>query len=125
MVRRVRTGVGLREVARQFGVSVSVVSRWVTHSAGQRLDRCSFSDSKRGRAWNRIESDIERRILQTRAQLRELSVLGEYGADAIQRTLHEELPAVLVSRASINRVLRRRGTAHTPVRIGCPDAHGR
>lgn len=116
MVRRVRTGVGLREVARQFGVSVSAVSRWVAHSAGQRLDRCSFADSKRGRAWNRIELDIERRILQTRAQLRELSVLGEYGADAIQRTLHEELPAVLVSRASINRVLRRHGAT---------DAHGR
>jgi transposase len=122
MVRRVRTGVGLREVARQFDVSVSVVSRWVAHSAGQRLDRCSFADSKRGRAWNRIESDMERRILQTRAQLRELSVLGEYGADAIQRTLHEELPAVLVSRASINRVLRRHGAtdAHARVRRPAP-----
>jgi hypothetical protein len=49
-------------------------------------------------------------------------VLGEYGADAIERSLHEELPAVLVSRATINRVLRRHGAtdAHTRVRRPAP-----
>jgi hypothetical protein len=65
---------------------------------------------------------VEQRVLQTRAQLREHSVLGEYGADAIERSLHEELPAVLVSRATINRVLRRHGAtdAHTRVRRPAP-----
>ena len=122
MVRRIRAGYGLRAVARQFGVNVSTVSLWVARSAGQRLDRCSFADHKSGRAWNRSESDMERRILQTRAQLREVSVLGEYGADAIQRALHEELPTGLVSRATINRVLRRHGAtdAHTRVRRPAP-----
>lgn len=116
MVRRVRAGQGVRAVARELGVDVSTVSFWVARSAGQRLDRCSFADQKRGRAWNRTQTSIEQRILQTRAQLRELSVLGEYGADAIERALREELPATLVSRATINRVLRRHGAT---------DAHGR
>lgn len=116
MVRRVRAGQGVRAVAREFGVDVSTVSFWVARSAGQRLDRYSFADHKRGRAWNRTQTSIEQRILQTRAQLRELSVLGEYGADAIERALREELPATLVSRATINRVLRRHGAT---------DVHGR
>jgi transposase-like protein len=122
MVRRIRAGFGLRAVARQFGVNVSTVSLWVTRSAGQRLDRYPFVDHNRGRAWNRIQPAVEQRILQTRAQLREHSVLGEYGADAIERALHEELSAVLVSRATINRVLRRHGVtdAHTRVRRPAP-----
>jgi len=103
-------------VARQFGVSVSTVSWWVSRSAGQRLDRVSFADLKRGRAWNRIEPAMEQRILQMRAYLREQSVLGEYGADAIEQALHQERSAELVSRATINRVLKRHGAT---------DAHGR
>jgi transposase len=106
----------MRAVAREFGVDVSTVSFWVARSAGERLDRCSFADHKRGRAWNRTQTSIEQRILQSRAQLREHSVLGEYGADAIERALREELPAPSVSRATINRVLRRHGAT---------DAHGR
>jgi hypothetical protein len=95
---------------------VSTVSFWVARSAGQRLDRFSFSDHERGLGWNRVPLSVEQRILQARAQLREHSVLGEYGADAIERALQEELPAVLVSRATINRVLKRHGVT---------DAHGR
>ena len=65
-----------------------------------------------------MQAPAEQRILQTRAQLREHSVLGEYGADAIERALREERPHELVSRATINRVLRRHGAtdAHTRVR---------
>ena len=77
----------MREVARQFKVDVSTVSLWVKRSAGERLDRFSFADSKPGRAWNRTGEPLEQRILQTRAWLREHSVLGEYGADAIEREL--------------------------------------
>jgi hypothetical protein len=95
---------------------------WVTRSAGQRLDRCSFADHKRGRAWNRIEPVVERRILQTRAHLRTHSTLGNYGADAIERALHEEPLAPQVSRATINRVLKRHGAtqAHARVRRAPP-----
>lgn len=103
----------MREVARIFEVDVSTVSLWVERSAGERLDRFSFTDSKPGRAWNRTAGPLEQRILQTRAWLREHSVLGEYGADAIERELGEQRP---VSRATINRVLKR---------YGATDAHGR
>ncbi len=69
-----------------------------------------------------MQIPVEQGILQTRAQLREHSVLGEYGADAIERTLQEELPRVLVSRATINRVLKRHGAtdAHARVRRPAP-----
>lgn len=106
----------MRAVAREVGMDVSTVSFWVARSAGQRLDRFSFADDKRGRAWNRTEAAVEQRILQIRACLREQSVLGEYGADAIERALHQEHSAELVSRATINRVLKRHGAT---------DAHGR
>jgi hypothetical protein len=114
MVRRVRAGRALRAVARDFGVDVSTVSFWVNRSAGQKLDRVSFADHKSGRPWNRTETAMERHILQTRTHLREQSVLGEYGADAIERTLQEH--GSRVSRATINRVLKRHGAT---------DAHGR
>jgi len=117
MVREVRAGRGLREVARQFKVDVGTVSLWLKRSADQRLDRFSFADSKPGRAWNRTVQPVEQRILQTRAWLREHSVLGEYGADAIERVLHTETP---ISRATINRVLKRHGATDAPGRIRRP-----
>jgi len=122
MVRQVRSGSSLRTVARKFGVSVSTVSGWVSRSAGQRLDRCSFSDLRRGRAWNRTERALEQHILQVRTHLREHSALGDYGADAIERALREEVSAIRVSRATINRVLKRRGVtdAHARVRRPAP-----
>lgn len=118
MVQRVRSGQALRAVAREFGVDVSTVSLWVARSAGHRLDRFLFTDHRRGHAWNRIKQGVEQRILQTRAQLREQSVLGEYGADAIERAL----PQGLVSRATVNRVLKRHGATdgHTRVRRPAP-----
>jgi hypothetical protein len=65
---------------------------------------------------------VEQRILQTRTRLREHSVLGEYGADAIERALQEEAAGTLVSRATINRVLKRHGVTdhHTRIRRAAP-----
>ena len=121
MVRQVRAGRALRAVSREFGVDVSTVSLWVNRSAGQRLNRFSFADHERGRAWNRIEAAVEQCILQTRAHLRERGVLGEYGADAIERALRER-SQLEVSRATINRVLKRHGAtdAHRRVRRPAP-----
>ena len=79
-------------------------------SRGKRLVRVSFASGKPGLAWNRTPASVEARILRTRATLRQHSVLGEYGADAIAAALGEgiEHPAA-VSRATIYRVLERRG----------------
>lgn len=107
----------MREVARKFKVDVSTVSLWMKRSSGERLDRFSFAGFKPGRAWNRTAGAFEQRILQTRAWLREHSALGEYGADAIERALGEQLP---VSRATINRVLKRHGATDAQARIRRP-----
>src|SRR6185503_13822380 len=107
MVRLVRAGRALRAVAKDFGVDVSTVHLWVRRSFGERLDRFSFADRKRGRAWNRVSPKVEQRILRMRTDLHEHSVLGEYGANAIKRGLHEKHARIVVSRATINRVLQR------------------
>ena len=121
MVQRVRAGEALRAVARVFKVSVSTVSHWVSRSHGQRLDRFAFADGKPGRAWNRSVASLERRVLHARVELRKHSVLGEYGANAIQRTLRDDRvhPGV-PSRATVNRILRRRGALDAVQRIRRP-----
>ncbi len=110
MVRAVRDGEAMRAVARRFAVSVGTVSHWVEHARGQSLARVDFTDRKPGRAWNRTPASREAQILQTRADLRKDSVLGEYGADAIAQTLATvKRHPVVISRATIYRVLERRG----------------
>ena len=110
MVRAVRHGEAMRAVARRFAVSVGTVSHWVEHARGQSLARVDFSDRKPGRAWNRTPTSKEAQILRTRTDLRKHSVLGEYGADAIAQALAAVKPQpVVISRATIYRVLERRG----------------
>lgn len=99
----------MRDVARAFGVSVSTVSLWCGRAQGQRLDRADFDGDKPGLATNRLADSAERRILGVRTLLK-ASVLGEYGAAAIQRALSESLPRGLVpSKPTIHRVLVRNG----------------
>ena len=100
----------MRSVAISFGVSVGTVAYWVERARGQRLDRVNFDDRKPGRAWNRIRLDVEARILSVRRTLREDSVLGEYGPDAIGLALQEDSSLEqLPSRTTIYRVLERHG----------------
>lgn len=66
--------------------------------------------SQAGRAANRTPSKVEQRILRARARLREESILGEYGPDAIGLALREGTGSKAVpARATIARVLARRG----------------
>ena len=111
MVRLVRSHKSMHQVASQFRVSVSVVARWVRRAAGHRLDRVDFSDRSPGcaRGWNRVTVSVEQRIAQLRKTLREQSVLGEYGAMAIQTALRIEMPSRAPSIATINRALSRQG----------------
>ena len=93
MVQAVRSGESLRGVARAFGVSMGTVAAWVERASGQRIDRVVFTDRKPGRAWNRTPPEVEQFIPIARSRLRESSVLGEYGPDAIGLALSEE-PAI-------------------------------
>jgi hypothetical protein len=56
-----------------------------------------------------VEAAVEQRILELRRSLREHSILGEYGAKAIEMALKAENAAAVPSLASINRVLSRHG----------------
>jgi hypothetical protein len=111
MVRAIRTGRSMRAVAEQFQVSVSTVALWVDRAKGKRLDRIDFGDRAPGCvvAWNRVDEAAERRIVELRALLRDRSVLGEYGARAIQAALEAQQWPAVPSVATINRVLARSG----------------
>ena len=116
MVEAVRSGQSLRQTAKLFGVSVSTVSRWIEKAQGNRIDRVQFANRKPGRAWNRTGMRMERRIVRTRRELRDKSVLGEYGGDAIGLALQAHAAtrapsatAAVPARATIYRVLERQG----------------
>jgi len=106
----VRAGRSVRAVAAQFGVSVGTVAYWAARARGQRIDRVRFTNSKPGRAWNRVPMALEKRILSVRTDLREHSVLGEYGPDAIGLALRDTDSVQHVpARVTIYRVLARHG----------------
>lgn len=101
-----RAGRSLRAVAAQFAVSVGAAAFWVERARGQRIDRVRFANRKPGRAWNRTSANLERRILGVRTALREQSVLGEYGPDAIGLALRKNDQVRHVpTRTTIYRVL--------------------
>ena len=110
MVEAVRSGRSLRAVAEQFRVSMGTVAFWVKRARGKRLERVVFSNRKPGCAWNRTAAEVEQRIVSIRSELREKSVLGEYGADAIAVALQADSSLEpRPSRATIHRVLARHG----------------
>ncbi len=109
----------MNAVARQFHSSPATVWLWVERVRGKRLERAAFSSAKPGRAWNRTATQLESRILEVRQELRERSVLGEYGACAIEAALTAE-QAVVPSLATIKRVLARHGAVDRARRLRRP-----
>jgi hypothetical protein len=122
MVRLVRSGKSLHMVAERFHTSVNTVRLWVARVAGRRLDRAEFSDRKPGcvRGWNRLPVVFEQRIGELRRALREESILGEYGAGAIQEALKAEMISGVPAIATINRALSRQGLQDGVRRIRRP-----
>jgi len=126
LVARVRKKHSMRSVARQFGVRLGTVQRWVKHAEGQRLDRVDWSDKPSGcrQPRHRITTDSEDLILETRRELKDNSALGEFGAAAIRRTLLarrgkrklKKVPSV----RTIGRVLARRGALDGNRRVRRP-----
>jgi transposase len=111
MVAEVRRGASRRAVADKFGVSKSQVDRWVERGRGKRLDRVDWAD----RPWgpktphNRSSVELEEMVLAVRKELKESSVLGEYGADAIHREMVRRGCKQIPTPRTINRILDRRG----------------
>lgn len=118
-MERVRDGASMREVARQFAVSLSVVQRWVRRASQQRLDRIDWSGCRPGSPSNRIGSDVEDLVLVVRKELAK-SDLGDHGAEAIRLALAargiKQPPAV----RTIGRVLARRGVLDGGHRVRRP-----
>jgi hypothetical protein len=98
----------VRSAAAQWGFGLSTAAYWIKRTRGKRLDRVDFANRTPGRAWNRCGVELERRIVSLRHTLREHSVLGEYGLDAIATALRDEAWPT-PSRATIYRVLERHG----------------
>jgi hypothetical protein len=119
MVERVRGGTPLREVARTFRVTLSVVQRWVERALGQRLDRVDWRAKPTGvrRATNRTLVNIERRILSVRDELAKTSDLGDHGAVAIRLALLENSVVDPPSVRTIGRILKRGGVLDVQRRI--------
>ena len=108
----VRGGQSLRSVAHQFNVSPSTVQLWVHRAHGRPLDQVNWEDASHAPVQQASQTSqvTETRILTLRNELAKSSDLGEYGAQAIRKSLvtmgdSEEISAPSV--ATINRILKR------------------
>ena len=121
MVSAVRKGKSVRAVAKQFGVGLATVQRWVDRAAGKRLGRVDFSDRpSRPTRTNRTAPSVEDLVLDLRRTLKDESPLGEHGATAI----HDELVAKGIQPVpairTIGRILDRRGALDGRRRVRRP-----
>lgn len=110
MVRLVRKGKSLREVAKHFGVNHRTVSLWVKRARGQRLDRVDFSDKARtAPPVNKTSDTVEKQILDMRRYLKEDSDHGEHRAEMIRHELTIREKSNIPSVRTIGRILDRHG----------------
>jgi hypothetical protein len=112
MVEAVRGGASQRATARAFGVGLGTVQRWVARAADRRLDRVDWSDRPDiPHHTTRTDPGLEELVLRVRSELREASVLGEYGAGPIRAALLErgDLSWPAPSLRTIGRILERHG----------------
>jgi transposase-like protein len=106
----IRRGLSVRQVALRFGVASSTVMFWVKRVGKQRLDRIRWSDHSGHRtASNRVTESVEQCVLDLRKELKEQSVLGEFGADAIRQEMKCRKCNKIPARTTINRILQRNG----------------
>lgn len=98
-----------------------MVQQWLVRAGTQRLDRVDWSDHRqRGHAAaRRTPAPLEATILALRRQLRDDSVLGEYGTDAIAEALRAE-GLTPPARRTIARILVRGGVVRRATRVRRP-----
>lgn len=98
-------------MAREYGVTLHTVQRWVSRANGLPLDEVNWSSLPAGSRQSAVRSltDVEDRVLQIRKELKEDSALGEYGAEAIGREMQRRRLRRIPSQRTIGRILERRG----------------
>ena len=122
MVAAVRRGAAMREVARRFGVALATVRFWVARAGSQRLDRVDWADRPAGprSPANRTPQELEDLVLSLRAELKDRSDLGEFGAHAIRDALEARGVDPLPSVRTVGRILERRGALDGRRRVRRP-----
>jgi len=122
MVAAHRAGGSLREVAKVFGETKSTVQRWVAFAQGKRLDRVDFHDKKSGtkKPKNKSSAKLEKRVLKLRKHLKEKSILGLHGADAIRDEMLRRGDRDVPSSRTIGNILKRNGMLDRRTRVRRP-----
>lgn len=118
MVLAVRQGASIREVARRNRCGVATVHLWVRRVGDRPLSEINWND--RPSLPHKIQRTgriIEDLVLTLRRELRESSVLGEYGAAAIHGELLSRGISPVPSVRSIGRIVQRRGALDNRRRI--------
>ena len=110
-------------MAKEFGVALRTVQRWVQRAGNVRIDRVVWDDLPRGGRRQKVATSprIENLILSIRKQLREQSDLGDCGALAIQLALKERGLNKIPSLRTIGRILLRRGALDGRRRVRRPS----
>jgi transposase len=122
MVAAYRSGSSLRQVAQAFNESKSTVQRWVVFANSERLDRVDFHDKPSGtnQPNNKSTAKLEKRVLQLRKYLKEKSILGLYGADAIRDEMLRRGDSTIPTSRTITNILKRNGMIDHRTRIRRP-----
>src|SRR5258706_3931953 len=112
MVKLFRNGKSQRKIARQFGVSLHTVKRWIERSGGYALENVDWSDHSNipQRIANKTAAHVERKICRIRKTLEKDGALGFSGALSIHEALQgskevRSIPSV----RTIGRILQRQG----------------
>jgi len=122
MVAAYRAGASLRQVAEDFHETKSTVQRWVTYAKGKRLDRIDFHDKKTGpkKPKNKSSAKLEKRVLQLRKYLKEKSILGLHGAEAIRDEMLRRGDREVPASRTIGSILQRNGMIDRRTRVRRP-----
>jgi hypothetical protein len=111
----------MRSAARQFGVSLPTVQRWVRRAERFELDEVDWSDRPciphHTRRTDSVREDL---VLSLRNQLRTQSDLGEFGAAVIRSEWLRQKLANPPSVRTIGRILERRGALDGQKRVRRP-----
>jgi putative transposase len=120
MVKRVRNGKSQRTVAREFGVSLHTVQRWIERARGLALEEVDWFDHPHvpQRIANKTAAHLERKICRIRKKLEKDGSLGFSGALSIHGVLQGardvgSIPSV----RTIGRILKRHGFLDRPRRM--------